>query len=265
MSAGELSIVSLPSFHASPHLLARKTSLRRAPSVAPTNFSFSPHLVAGRRIEMGHAAIDGRQQRGRSLRVVALAVPADETHAAETRARRRAHPCCREDVFASRNFPKSKRLRIDRVANNIGPPRRLSCRPTLSLQKKLSGGFVTNLRMSRATFAAVFAVSVALVLSACSRETPPNVPGPSRRVTRRSRSLKARADRVQDSNDIKRLQRAYGYYVDKAEWDQVADLFALDGSVEYANEGVYTGQARIRDYLKRLGGWSQRSGRGPAQ
>ena len=107
--------------------------------------------------------------------------------------------------------------------------------------------------MSRATFVAVFVVSVTLVLSACSRETSPTSPAVTARDAQIA-GLKARADRVQDSNDIKRLQRAYGYYVDKADWDQVADLFALDGSVEYANEGVYTGQARIREYLKRLGG-----------
>ncbi len=67
-------------------------------------------------------------------------------------------------------------------------------------------------------------------------------------------ALEARADRIKDANDIKRLQRAYGFYLDKAEWDQMADLFAADASVEYANEGVYVGQDRIREYLKRLGG-----------
>ena len=47
-------------------------------------------------------------------------------------------------------------------------------------------------------------------------------------------ALEARADRVKDSNDIKRLQRAYGFYLDKAKWDDMADLFAADASVEYA-------------------------------
>lgn len=37
---------------------------------------------------------------------------------------------------------------------------------------------------------------------------------------------------VQNSQDfiaISNLQAAYGYYVDKCEWDQTADLFAKDG------------------------------------
>jgi hypothetical protein len=66
-------------------------------------------------------------------------------------------------------------------------------------------------------------------------------------------ALEARADRIKDSNDIKRLQRAYGFYLDKAQYDELADLFAADASVEYANEGVYVGQNRIREYLHRLG------------
>src|SRR5690349_7837362 len=93
------------------------------------------------------------------------------------------------------------------------------------------------------------------MLVSCTKnaETPGESPQAAARASEIA-ALDARTDRVKDSNDIKRLQRAYGFYVDKAEWDQVADLFALDGSVEYANEGVYIGQPRIREYLKRLGG-----------
>jgi hypothetical protein len=67
-------------------------------------------------------------------------------------------------------------------------------------------------------------------------------------------ALEARVDRIKDSNDIKRLQRAYGFYLDKGQYDEIADLFTADGSVEYANEGVYLGQSRIREYLHRLSG-----------
>jgi hypothetical protein len=65
--------------------------------------------------------------------------------------------------------------------------------------------------------------------------------------------LEARKALIQDANDIKRLQRAYGYYVDEALWDEVADLFSEDGSVEYGLDGVYIGKERIRDYLYALG------------
>jgi len=65
--------------------------------------------------------------------------------------------------------------------------------------------------------------------------------------------LEARKTRIEDSNDIKRLQRAYGYYVDEALWDEVADLFSDDGSVEYGLDGVYVGKDRVREYLYALG------------
>src|SRR3954468_8627391 len=119
------------------------------------------------------------------------------------------------------------------------------------------GGSVTDFRISpRTVFTVVFSLAALLVLNACDKAGPPK----THEITGRDAqivALEARADRVKDSNDIKRLQRAYGFYVDKAEWDQVADLFALDGSVEYANEGVYSGQDRVREYLKRLGGGHQ--------
>jgi hypothetical protein len=114
---------------------------------------------------------------------------------------------------------------------------------------------VIHFRISRTWLAAVLATAAALALGACSKQAaaPQESAHASARATQIA-ALEARADRVKDANDIKRLQRAYGFYLDKAEWDQIADLFAPDGSVEYANEGVYTGQARIREYLKRLGG-----------
>jgi hypothetical protein len=66
--------------------------------------------------------------------------------------------------------------------------------------------------------------------------------------------LDAAADRIEDTSEIKRLQRAYGYYVDKAMWDEVADLFADDGTIEIGLDGVYVGKKRVKEYLYALGG-----------
>jgi hypothetical protein len=66
--------------------------------------------------------------------------------------------------------------------------------------------------------------------------------------------LEKEASRVQDAHDIRRLQRAYGYYLDQAMWDEMAGLFARDGSIEIALDGVYVGQKRVREYLYKLGG-----------
>lgn len=89
----------------------------------------------------------------------------------------------------------------------------------------------------------------AMLVCACSTDSPQ--PGSSRPA--QVQSLESRADRLHDVNEIKRLQRAYGFYFDKAMWDDVADLFTGDATAEYGNEGVYSGQAKIRSYLRKLG------------
>ena len=62
----------------------------------------------------------------------------------------------------------------------------------------------------------------------------------------------ARIAALEDERAIIRLQTAYGYYVDKAQWDEAADLFARDATLEIAARGLYRGQDRIRAYLKCL-------------
>jgi hypothetical protein len=56
-------------------------------------------------------------------------------------------------------------------------------------------------------------------LSACS-----NSVGPDEGLAAQIGALEHRADLVSDANDVKRLQRAYGFYWDKGIWDEVADL-----------------------------------------
>lgn len=65
--------------------------------------------------------------------------------------------------------------------------------------------------------------------------------------------LQAETERLEDVKAIKILQRAYGYYVDQALWDEVADLFTDDASAEFAKGGVYQGKERIRKFLYTLG------------
>jgi hypothetical protein len=48
---------------------------------------------------------------------------------------------------------------------------------------------------------------------------------------------------------VEKVQRAYGYYVDKAMWADVADLFAEDGSLEIGGRGIFLGRKRIDEYL----------------
>lgn len=61
--------------------------------------------------------------------------------------------------------------------------------------------------------------------------------------------LAARATRLRDVQQVENLQRIYGYYVDRAMWDQVVDLFASDGTMEIGQQGVYVGKSSIRAFL----------------
>jgi len=65
--------------------------------------------------------------------------------------------------------------------------------------------------------------------------------------------LAARAQRLSDEIEITNLQHAYGYYVDRKMWDDVAELFAEDGTMEIGLQGVYAGRASIRRGLNIFG------------
>lgn len=67
-------------------------------------------------------------------------------------------------------------------------------------------------------------------------------------------ALTDRVERLEATRAIKKLQRAFGYYVDRGLWTEAADLFADDGTVEIGADGLYAGKARIREYLMRLHG-----------
>jgi hypothetical protein len=64
--------------------------------------------------------------------------------------------------------------------------------------------------------------------------------------------VRAQARAATDYVAIGNLQRAYGYYVDKGLWDEAADLFADDGTLEIAGRGLYRGRERVREYLHHL-------------
>jgi hypothetical protein len=67
-------------------------------------------------------------------------------------------------------------------------------------------------------------------------------------------ALTARVEKLEGTRAVKKLQRAFGFYIDRGLWGDVADLFTDDGSIEIGIDGVYVGKARIRDYLQRLHG-----------
>ena len=66
--------------------------------------------------------------------------------------------------------------------------------------------------------------------------------------------LTQRVEGLEGTRAVKKLQRAFGFYVDRGLWGEAADLFTDDGSLELGIDGVYLGKERIREYLKRLHG-----------
>jgi len=67
----------------------------------------------------------------------------------------------------------------------------------------------------------------------------------ARAADARAADLIRRAQRLEDEQAVMNLQHAYGYYLDRGLWRQLADLFAPDGSREVGQGGVYVGRERV--------------------
>jgi hypothetical protein len=106
----------------------------------------------------------------------------------------------------------------------------------------------------RVSLSVGLAASLAIGMTACATRSAPVNSDQLARLQSEVAALEQRKSLVEDINAIKRLQRAYGYYFDEALWDDVADLFAEDGTIEMGLDGVYRGKKRVREYLYALGG-----------
>jgi hypothetical protein len=68
-------------------------------------------------------------------------------------------------------------------------------------------------------------------------------------------TVQALSDRVaalNDEDDIRNLQHAYGYYVDMRMWDDVVDLFTDDGVIEIGGQ-LYRGRGGVRQAMELMG------------
>ncbi len=85
--------------------------------------------------------------------------------------------------------------------------------------------------------------------------TTVDLPAATKRGNDRDRAadLARRAQRLEDQQAVENLQRIYGYYYNRRMWDDVADLFADDGTIEMGLRGVYVGKSRVRQFLNLLG------------
>lgn len=78
------------------------------------------------------------------------------------------------------------------------------------------------------------------------------------RLLARVEALERRVQVADDIEAINKLTRAYGYYLDKALWDEALGLFTDDCSVEISALGVYEGKRQTEVLFKDL------LGKGPA-
>jgi hypothetical protein len=76
----------------------------------------------------------------------------------------------------------------------------------------------------------------------------------------RVNGLAKRAALLNDQSEVTNLQDAYGYAIDRKQWEQAASLFSVDGTLEMGQEGVYVGRASIRRGLNRQGPQGLRDG-----
>ena len=83
-------------------------------------------------------------------------------------------------------------------------------------------------------------------------DTPANT-GSHTNLRAQLADLQRRVARLTDEQSVENLQKIYGYYVDRALWDQVADLFAEDATLEIGLQGVYVGKQHLRRFLETLG------------
>lgn len=62
--------------------------------------------------------------------------------------------------------------------------------------------------------------------------------------------LDARITRLEDMNQVEKVQRAYGYFVDKGQWTQLSELFADDATLEIGGKGLFLGKKRVLEYMQ---------------
>ncbi len=94
-------------------------------------------------------------------------------------------------------------------------------------------------------------LALAAALSLCTLAIP--VCAQAQSTEARLAAYRERVERLEDQDAIENLQAYFGYFFDEGLWDDVADLFAANGSFEYGQRGVYIGQDRIRRALLLFG------------
>ena len=62
--------------------------------------------------------------------------------------------------------------------------------------------------------------------------------------------LDRRITRLEDMNAIEKVQRTYGYFVDKGQWTHLSNLFTEDATLEIGGKGLFLGRHRVLEYMQ---------------
>jgi acetyl esterase/lipase len=97
----------------------------------------------------------------------------------------------------------------------------------------------------RPSDAAIAAVRAPVAVPRAARGSRP----PQREAEALAALAEQQVARAKDFHEIDNLTSAYGYYLDKNLWNDLANLFAAGGSIELAQRGAYVGRERVRAFL----------------
>jgi hypothetical protein len=95
-----------------------------------------------------------------------------------------------------------------------------------------------------------FALIAALVIGALSPDARP--PDPPAALQARTARLQAHAEHIESVRAIKRLQYAYGHYVELGLWNDFAELFSDEATTNY-QQGVHGKEEVRRLFLEQVG------------
>ena len=80
------------------------------------------------------------------------------------------------------------------------------------------------------------------------------MPAPAQTAQEKLAELDKRITRLEDMNAIERLQRTYGYFVDKSQWVPLSELFTDDATLEIGGKGLFLGKKRVLEYMQKAFG-----------
>lgn len=131
-------------------------------------------------------------------------------------------------------------------------------------ETRRSGGGSMDGRERRSFFLRLTALAgLLLPLRSAVADTDNNAEDQIARLEKKVQSMQEQIGRLEDLDAIRKLQHAYGYYLDKCLYEEVVDLYADDGEVRFMG-GIWKGKAGVRRlYVGVFGTFFAEGGNGP--